>query len=203
MWFRNSFVVLLIGIMTSSAILLPDQLTQTNQAVMITSPSHGEILSGVVDIFGSTIIDGFVKTELAFSNAIDPKNTWFLISKSINYIESGLLATWDTTLITDGDYQLRLRVFGNDNSISDFMVTSITIRNYTPVVTITPSTVYVGDPTATKLIATVTLEVTPTLLPENPLELSSRKFSLSIIYGILATLCLVIFLNICFKWLKK
>lgn len=199
----NKVIYLLIVLLSGSAFLLPGQFSQSNQTVSISSPSQGEMVTGVVEIVGSTVLDGFAKAELAFANAIDPTNTWFPISQSTTSVESGLLATWDTTLITDGEYRLRLQVISVDKSVTEFVISSITIRNYSPISTFTPTRVQTIEPTTIKLIATNTPVLFPTKLPENPLILSGRDFSISIFYGVLAVLILVFLSNIYFRWLRK
>ena len=204
MWKRKIFIIVVVAIMTSSAISLPDSVMLSNQDVSITSPVEGEVLSGVVEIIGTSEITGFGQSELAFSNVIGPIETWFPISKSSNSVKADLLYSWDTTLITDGDYRLRLRVFSEDNSISEFVISIITIRNYTPTKVPSPTTTLVFlDPTATRVSPTEALVLKPTELPENPLALSTSDLAKSLIYGILTIFSLIGISSIYSRWLRK
>jgi len=186
------FIIVVVSIMISSAIPLPDFVMQSNQDVYITSPAEGQVLSGVVDIIGTNEITGFSHSELAFSNAIGSMETWFPLSNTSNSVKADLLFAWDTTHITDGDYRLRLRVFSEDDSISEFLISIITIRNYsqTTIPSISATSVLL-DPTSTILSATETPLLRPTLLPENPLALSSGDLAKSLIFGILTILGLI------------
>ncbi len=117
--------------------------------VAISSPQTGDTLRGQVEILGWMDIQRFASAELAFSyTASDPAEAWFAIQTFSQPPADALLAVWDTTQLTDGDYNLRLRVISGDGSVRDVIVTDVRIRNYTP------------DPTATP---TITPTVTATL----------------------------------------
>ena len=83
MWRRN-FIIIVIAILSISANALPESVKQSDQGVSITSPVQGDVLSGVVNIIGTSEISGFAHSELAFSNAVGSMATWFPISKSNN-----------------------------------------------------------------------------------------------------------------------
>ena len=60
--------------------------------------------------------------------------TWFLIAQGSQPVENGLLASWDTSLITDGDYRLRAdQVVGW--IVERLLLPNIRVRNYTVVET--------------------------------------------------------------------
>jgi hypothetical protein len=125
--------------------------------IAVVSPRPGEALQGVVTITGSAAVDGFAAMELSFAYSHDPGRTWFLIQESLQPVSSGALAAWDTTTITDGDYDLRLLVILKDGTKKMVVVAGLRVRNYTPVETNTP--------TATKPAPAATPE--PTRFPEN------------------------------------
>lgn len=117
--------------------------------VAISKPEAGETLRGQVEILGQMDVPDFASAELAFSYAASsPADAWFIIQTFSQPPADLLLAVWDTTRLTDGDYDLRLRVFSVDGSFQDVFVADVRIRNYTP------------DPTATP---TITPTVTATL----------------------------------------
>ncbi len=76
----------------------------------IVSPTAGQIVQGSVVIRGSTFMDGFQAYDVDFIYYSIPTQTWFLIQESTAPIQDGILAVWDTTTITDGDYSLRMVV---------------------------------------------------------------------------------------------
>jgi len=82
---------------------------------------------------------------------------------------------WDTTQITDGNYDLRVVAEYNDGAAIYELIPNLRIRNYSPVETATPAPVSEGS-TADQ-IPTSTIEPTPantpTPLPPNPAEVQS------------------------------
>jgi len=168
----------------------------------ITTPSPGDVLQGTLAVVGSSDITGFVSAELTFSYVDDPTGTWFLISMLSQPVLNQVLATWDTSSITDGNYNLRLRVFLTDGNIIDILVSNLRVRNYTPVETPTPAPTV---PQAT-LLPTITLTPTsfptPTDLPHNLAVLSPTDVSSSIMYGGLAACLLFIIVGI-YLWLRR
>ena len=124
---------------------------------MIQSPGGGEALQGVVSVSGTSIVPGFRSAEVAFAYQEDPTHTWFSIQQSAQPVENGVLASWDTTTIADGTYQLRLQVVLEDGQVLENLVAGLRVRNYSRVETSTPA-----SPAARQ--ATVT--PTPTPLPD-------------------------------------
>lgn len=142
---------------------------------VITSPSAGQVLQGQVAITGTTDIPNFASAELDFSYLSDQTKTRFPIQVLTQVIQNSVLATWDTTIISDGDYLLLLRVYSTDGSFQDSSV-PVKIRNYSapasPTPTVVPTEPAIQVPTAI-LIAPSTTPTsaplpTPTLLPMNP-----------------------------------
>ena len=114
------------------------------------------MLQGVVTIRGSSNETGFLSAEVDFTYAGDTTGTWFLIATDSQPVDSSTLATWDTTTITDGDYNLRLRVILSDGTHLDVIIPNLRVRNYTPIETPTPA------PTAVQPTLTPTITLTPT-----------------------------------------
>ncbi len=157
----------------------------------ITAPLAESLLSGVVTIRGSAP----TAWELAFGYRDDPTGTWFPLAASPDPLTGDLLPSWDTTLITDGLYTLRLRIFTAD-SFQDYLV-NIHIRNYSPTETPTPAGTLTPTPTAsTTPLPTFTPTITytpappPTPLPTNPAVLQTSKIGLSFGKGVLAVAAL-------------
>ncbi len=76
--------------------------------VNITAPKAGTEIQGTVDIQGTVNIGdfGFYKYEVAPAGS----DTWATISAGRDKVVNGSLGQWDTTVLTPGDYQLRLVV---------------------------------------------------------------------------------------------
>ena len=149
---------------------------QDSPPVAITSPAPGETIRGEVTVSGTTNVPGFASFQLDFSYASNPTDTWFALQTSTQPVTDAPLAVWDTTLITDGDYILRLRVFTEDGTFQEVTV-PVRVQNDTPiptptlVFTPTPDKLDVGLPTPFLVAAsptpTSTPRPTPTPLPTN------------------------------------
>jgi hypothetical protein len=191
---------LLVRLMKTFSFFLPFLFlllsAQDSPPVAIHSPVAGEALRGQVNILGSTNVPDFISAHLDFAYASDPTGTWFPLQTLAHSVFDSPLFTWDTTLITDGDYILRLRVFAGDGSFQEVTV-PVSIQNdavptATPAATATPEEVTVLVPTPFLLAASQTPtdvpRPTPTPLPTNPVSLDSTTILLSLGRGALVLL---------------
>lgn len=175
-----------------------------NPGVTLTSPQSGDVLRGQVEIFGQMDVPNFSSAELSFSfSASDSADAWFTIQTFPQPKTDSLLAVWDTTSVTDGDYTLHLRVYFQDGTSQDAAITDLKIRNDVVLPTETPmeafqvSTPLIAQPQAvTPLpLPTQTLAfVQPTPLPQNPASLD--KDSVYSTFGRGALIALVAFVLI-------
>jgi hypothetical protein len=96
----------------------------TPDSIMITSPSPGQELKGVVDLFG--IVDvkdlGFYKIE--FSSAGLENWATFYAGREVSPDEA--IGVWDTSQLPSGDYEVRLVV--TDNKGQNYPPCIITFR---------------------------------------------------------------------------
>ena len=138
----------------------------------------------------------FLSAQLDFAYASDPTNTWFTIQPLSQPVADSTLALWDTTLITDGDYILRLRVNFEDGTFQEVTV-PIKIGNdvlptQTPEPTATPDQETVIIPTPFLLAVSPTPtdlpRSTPTPLPANPVSLRQNQIYFSLGRGALVIL---------------
>lgn len=149
----------------------------------IDSPQPGEALQGLVNITGMTDVAGFRKMEAAFSYGAGGDGTWFLIGQSDQPVRDGTLATWDTSTIADGIYQLRIRVETEDDEVVEVLVKDLRVRNYTPVETNTPPPEELtAQPEIVLPVSTVI--PTPTSLPPNPASVTMPRLAFSIVQGV-------------------
>lgn len=160
--------------------------TSTPSPAAILSPAAGEALQGNISITGRTSAPGFQSAELTFAYSHNPTDSWFLIWESREPIADGLLAHWDTTTLTDGEYTLRLVVILEDGSQPSTTVPDLRVRNYTPIETNTPTpvtptaTLKPGDtpiPTLTPTPTQTPIPPTATLLPPNPARLTLSEIA--------------------------
>ena len=168
----------------------------------IVGPRPGDVLQGVVTIAGSSDVTGFVSAEVSFTYADDPTGTWFLIALNSQQVFNDRLATWDTTVITDGDYVLRLRVYLTDGSSREALVSGLRVRNYTPVETPTPMALAPEAPPLSTITPTATPFPTPTALPRNSATLTPTDVSASILFGGMAAILTFVIVGI-YLWLRR
>jgi hypothetical protein len=157
----------------------------------IVSPQTGATVQGLVTIVGSSTTDGFVSSEMAFAYADNPTDTWFMLQTSEQPVADGTLAVWDTTDLTDGAYNLRLRVFLTDGTFRVVVVSGVIVGNYTPTETPVPTATFPPTWTPAPILPTATMTVTrtpyptATPLPPNPATLSMRDIMVNLFYGAL------------------
>lgn len=165
--------------------IFPVQLAQKSQ-VKISDPQNGDVLQGVVLIHGTTAVPEFRFTEVSFGYQNDPTTTWFIIEQSKAPVKNDLIASWDTSTITDGEYQLRVKVELADGQMVQEIVTNLRVRNYSPVETVTPDANPVKQitPTETSLPDYILYISTPTLPPANPAQLTVEDLQSSALRGV-------------------
>jgi hypothetical protein len=184
---------------------------QAAPPVAITSPRAGDIVRGQVIITGTTDIPNFLSAQLDFAYASDQAGNWFTLQTFSQPALDSALHTWDTTLITDGSYILRLQVFLTDGTTQEVTV-PITIQNDstppTPTAlppTSTPESIFSGQiPTPFLLAASPTPtdvpRPTPTALPMNPISLNQTEIYASLARGALVILGLFAFAGIILRF---
>jgi hypothetical protein len=165
--------------------------------VAITSPAPDELLRGQVTITGAINLPAYLSAQLEFAYADNPTNTWFLIQAFSAPLTDSTLAGWDTNMITDGNYILRLRVNFEDGTSQEATV-PVKIGNdlqpptETPQPTATPEAETVLIPTPFLLAASPTPteppRSTPTPLPTNPVSLGQNQIYFSLGRGALVIL---------------
>lgn len=114
-------------------------------AVTLTSPQSGDILRGQVEIVGVMDVPNFASAELAFSyvdSASDSAVSWFAIQTFAQPVTNPVIAIWDTSAVTDGDYVLRLRVYLQDGTFLEASIAGLKIRNDVPLPTQTPEEIF-------------------------------------------------------------
>jgi len=133
------------------------------QNPQIISPKAGQVLQGNLPVVVDTTFQKFQSVELTFAYANNPTKTWFLIYQGIQPVSNGPLVAWDTSLITDGDYDLRMVITFLDGTQQSVDVAGLRVRNYSPVETDTPAP---ATPTSPPAIADTPIPtITPTHLP--------------------------------------
>jgi len=75
----------------------------------ITSPSEGDAIRGKVEIIGTAAGTAFAYYTVDYGEGRSPES-WNSIRRSSEPVTDGILATWDTSGVDDGEYTIRLTV---------------------------------------------------------------------------------------------
>lgn len=127
---------------------------QDQGIAVINSPTSDEVIRGQVQIVGSA--DHPNSAYFAYyAIDIDPAGTqsWQFLADGRNRVINGNLATWNTALFPDGNYDIQLRVVWVDGNFGRDVIQSVAVSNTAPLPTATP-------------LATATTINFATLLPE-------------------------------------
>jgi hypothetical protein len=169
----------------------------------ILSPQAGQVLRGQIQVTGNLNVENFSSAELSFSYSSDT-DTRFPLQAFSQIPADQNLAVWDTTLVSDGDYVLHLRVFFLDGTSQDVTVAGLKIRNDValPTETVIPTskaaTTAEPSPTATmqplKAPTQTPVYPTPTNLPPNPVTITPTSiFSYFAQGGLIAIVVIFLF----------
>ena len=148
---------------------------QGQDIAQITSPTDGQALAGLVTITGSADHPDFARWELAYGPDPNPADAWQPFTEGNQPVHDGTIGTWNTGVVADGGYMLRLRVIRQDSNYSEAFVRGLQVSNSAPIGTptsIPPAATFPAEqPTftaaeAAQPIATIMVEQPPTTVPE-------------------------------------
>jgi hypothetical protein len=136
------------------------QMSVAQVSGQISSPLDRASVRGLVPIEGSANHPQFQKYEVQFGPEPNPADQWTPVGDSPFSVPvvQGRLALWDTTIIPDGVYSLRLRIVRIDGNYDEYFVRGIQVSNTRPTETPTPQA------TPTRGAPTVTPSTTPTIV---------------------------------------
>lgn len=166
----------------------------------IITPFAGQVLQGLIPV-RMTVPAQTISAELSFGYESDPRNTWFLIKEFASLDGRDLQADWDTTVLTDDNFTLRLLVRTDKDTLTVF-VPGLRVRNYTSVETDTPlpaateASEETPSPSATLTTTSTSVPPTVTPLPPNPAQISTRDILTSAGEGLGAALLIFLLLGI-------
>ena len=182
----------------------------------ITSPQPAETLRGLVEIQGGMDTPNFASAELAFTfntSASDPAASWFVIQTFPQPVTNPVLAAWDSTAVTDGEYALRLRVFLQDGSFQEVVIPNLKVRNDeplpTPTLTATEAVFNFQPLNETPRVSTQATSIpvitypTSTPLPANPASLTAVSIVTIFWQSALAILILFAFFSLILRLRKN
>jgi hypothetical protein len=171
---KRALAVGLALVMISLAMRSPGWAAPLPQGqAIVTSPVSGSTVSGEVQITGIANHPNILSYEVHYASGAEAtaSTQWILLAHVDNTpVQDGVLATWNTTTLPDGQYCLALTVRGRDDSFNyQQIVTRLTVSNAQPVAAPTevqptpaPMPTAVIGPTVTP----VTVEQPPTATPQ-------------------------------------
>jgi hypothetical protein len=179
-------------------------------SILMLSPREGQALLGVEIIEGRIRGDGFRFGTVRFSYAGGSlgDRTWFFVADIQPEVQDSAQTSfrieWDTTQLTDGNYDLRIVAEYEGGSAIFELIPNLRVRNYSPVESSTPAPVQAGTTQEFTPAATSTAlpRSTPTPLPSNPAVVDSEQ-----LYGALRVSAIVVagffFLGMIYWYLRK
>ena len=133
---RVSLAIILIALINPISLPHPAQAAPQPQGqaiAQITSPTDGQTLTGLVSITGSADHPDFARWELAYGPDPNPNDAWQPFAGGDKPILNGTIGTWNTGVIADGRYALRLRVIRQDSNYDEAFVRGLQVSNSAPV----------------------------------------------------------------------
>lgn len=169
--------------------------------VRIQSPNNGDVLQGKIDIIGTATGIGFQYAEISFRFQKNDSGSWFLISQVGEPKIEGFLTSWDTSMIVDGDYQLKILAFYEDGHNVESIIDDLRIRNYSAIETITPPIETALNQISTKIFAfpaqeTLSTRQYATPLPKNELIIEETDIVVYAIRGAVIGILVLIVLSL-------
>ena len=183
---RKTAIIFALGLLLLAIPL--SQVVQSQSLGQITSPRDSAQVRGMVPIEGSATHQQFLKYEIHYGPEPNPAGQWTPIAGSPFSVPvvQGRLGLWDTTIIPDGIYSLRLRVVRVDGNYDEYVVHGIQVLNSQPTNTPTPelsptpeaptetpaptATIVIGVPTIASPTPRPTSTALPTALPSETPE---------------------------------
>jgi 1A family penicillin-binding protein len=135
----------------------PNDVYEFTPELHIRQPVEGEVVSGIVQVYGSANAPGFRNYELQYGVSHDPGAFSQPFASNGAPVIDGLLGEWDTRGLEDGPHTIRLLVHGENNAVFEQRV-----RVFVAAATPTP------EPTLTWTPPPPTLTFTP--VPDMPTD---------------------------------
>jgi hypothetical protein len=202
--------------------VVPASPVQAQGTAQISSPRDRSEVRGLVPIEGSATHPNFQKYEVHYGPEPNPGDQWTPIGGSPFSVPvvQGRLGLWDTTVIPDGLYSLRLRVVRADGNYDEYFVRGVRVVNSRPVDTPTPAgptdtplpagptaiptptpTIVIGVPTVLSPTPRATATRAPTATPEPtrvPMDLPFQNVSGAACWGVGVTTALFVGVGLLF-----
>lgn len=178
--------------------------------VTLTAPALAGVVSGVVEIRGQAQVPGFQFFKVEYAPQGSEK--WALIGTDVTQtpVTNGRLALWQTGLVPDGVYSIRLRVVDVTGNYCEASVQPVTVTNRvaasTPVPpTETPELTFVPPQPSVTVPVAVPVEFAPpkstpgaipTRSPIAPPDSDFKSLAAFFLFGAAVTLAGMVFIGV-------
>lgn len=129
-------IVVLIGSIALLAIRAIASAQDASGAIaLITAPTDGQQLFGLVTITGTAQYPAaFGSFTLEYNDLADPNAPWLLVQPPLRQqLANDVLGLWNTVVVPDGVYRLRLRILAQDGqTAAEYVVTGLRVINSEP-----------------------------------------------------------------------
>lgn len=136
MWAFTLLALILTGLTVWGwqAALAAPPVQEVQDLAVITEPQSNAIVRGQVSIMGTATHPQFqlYKVEYAPEPVVGDESFAIIGTIYNEMVAGGQLATWDTTLVPDGSYTLRLRVVRLDGNYTENLVSQVVVANSQP-----------------------------------------------------------------------
>ena len=186
-------------------IILLSPITAFLPTVEVTAPKEGQAIQGSVTISGSVSGDDFVSGDISYGYDSDGNSTWFFISSLSQPVTNGVLAVWDTSTISDGNYQLKVTAKYKNGETKEVIIQHLLVRNYTAIQNTATELPVVNerenDATPT---VTVTSVISATPFPTNSGSLKVAQIQESVQWGGILGIVGLLFIGliVLIRWIK-
>lgn len=170
-----AWVCIVLASMSGYAMVAHAQNPTPDPSARMTAPVDGSILFGTANIVGTAANVQFQYYRLDYLSQVEQGAQWQPISRQINQqVTAGILGQWDTSLVKDGPYSIRLRVTLRNGTVLESYIRDLKVQNQQPTAlptqppTFTALPLPSAGPSATSLVQqppSSTPRLTPTLPP--------------------------------------
>ncbi len=148
----------------------PGTVDNGNGTIVITSPGEGTSIAGVIPIIGTVAVPKFDHYELTFGASWNPSEWDWISGPHQSQVIDGQLGEWNVGGLSDGDYTLRITVYGSRRT--DYTV-RVHVQNSAPIV---PTAIPTEVPPLPTAIPTETPIPTDTPTPTDTPEPTATPF---------------------------
>jgi hypothetical protein len=163
--------MILVAVSLSVAVSVLAAPLAQEQKPTIAEPKADAAVRGVVQIVGSATHPQFQRYELYYAPFPIPSDQAWIFIGDAHFQQQplGLLGTWPTSSLPDGQYALRVRVVKQDGNYIDGESRRVQVANKRAVETPTPLPTFERAPTSAPTVApTPTLVAAPTIAAPRP-----------------------------------